>query len=184
MIGTQTFSREKEFSVYKYVTMVKLKDINSNELKFVVSVLALIGIFSYFNFQLSFVRARDVQRKNDLKHIASALASYVYDFGSYPESRDGAILACGTRDNLKPCQWGVDGIRDLTDPSYPPYLDRLPKDPSEGRTYVYASDTRNFSLFASLEDKRDAEYNDKIALQGLRCGVFICNFRVGSAAQK
>ncbi|MBI2590633.1 MAG: hypothetical protein HYW33_02000 [Candidatus Blackburnbacteria bacterium] len=158
---------------------VKFKGVSKNEGKFIVVVLLLIGIFSYLNFQQSYVRARDVARKNDLKHIATALNKYFYDFNQYPPSKNGKILACGSSDTPQECEWGMDGLKDLSDPTYPPYINFFPRDPQSGsRDYIYFSDTRNYQLFASLESNKDAEYNEKIFAQKVKCGKHICNFGV------
>ena len=91
----------------------KFRGINKNEGRFIIVALLLIGIFSYFNFQQSYIRARDVARKNDLKHIAAALNNYFYDFNQYPPSRNGRILVCGNPEYPTECKWGLDGIKDL-----------------------------------------------------------------------
>ena len=66
------------------------------------------------------------------------------------------------------------------------YIDRLPRDQLQvsGRYYLYFSDTRNFQLFAALEKKNDAEYEENIYKRGLKCGSAICNFGVGSSDLK
>ncbi len=159
------------------------KGFDNRELRFIVGVLLVVGLASIFNFERAYVRSRDVQRKNDLKHIATALASYAYDFGSYPASRDGKILACGIPEQLRPCEWGADGLRDISDLSYPAYTDPLPNDPQQSEEkarYIYKSNTQNFQLFASLENKMDDEYNRKVADLQLPCMGRICNFMVTS----
>ncbi len=161
----------------------KIRGVNHRELTFIVIVLGLVGGFSYFNFQKSYIRARDVQRKNDLKHIATALSSYQYDFGYYPPSREGKILACGSFENLRTCEWGADTLRDISDLEYPPYIATLPNDPHQSRNlarYKYISNTQNFQLYASLESKNDAEYNENVVSLNLDCGGRMCNFRVTS----
>ncbi|OGY07830.1 MAG: hypothetical protein A2782_01665 [Candidatus Blackburnbacteria bacterium RIFCSPHIGHO2_01_FULL_43_15b] len=162
----------------------KFRGINKNEGRFIIVALLLIGIFSYFNFQQSYIRARDVARKNDLKHIAAALNNYFYDFNQYPPSRNGRILVCGNPEYPTECKWGLDGIKDLSDPSYPAYINSLPRDPqSSSRDYVYISDTRNYQLFASLESDRDAEYNGKVAIRKINCAKHICNFGISSMSK-
>lgn len=146
-------------------------------------VLFSIILLGTFNIRMAKLKARDIQRKNDLKHIAAALNSYLYDFGEYPPSKDGKILACGDVQNLRPCAWGEDKVQDLTDPSYPPYINPLPRDPflgASGWDYVYVSDTRNFVLFSSLENSKDDEYNEKVASKKLSCGRALCSFGVSS----
>lgn len=180
--GGENVMKKKESHPY---SQPFLKDITWTELCFMGIVLLLIGISSYANFQMSFVRSRDVQRKNDLKHIAAALNSYLYDFGHYPPSSEGNIIACGDAEHPRACVWGEDGIRDLTDPTYPPYVDPLPRDPQKGkgRSYVYISNSSNFQLFASLENEKDDEYNEKVAQRHLVCEIGICNFGIASSGK-
>lgn len=155
-----------------------------NEAIVVGGILFAIGTLTYFNFQKSQVLARDVQRKNDLRHIATALNNYLYDFGFYPLSKDNKIYACGTADDLQPCQWGKDSIRDLHDPTYPPYIDPLPEDPlapPKKYQYVYLTNTRDFQLLAHLEDPQDREYNRNVEKRKIMCGPdAICNFAVAN----
>lgn len=161
----------------------QMRGVSRNEFSFVLMVLALVGALAFLNFQRAYVRARDIQRKNDLKHIATALANYQYDFGQYPPSRDGKILACGAPEAFRVCEWGADGLKDVSDLDYPPYISTFPNDPhqSAGKArYIYISNTQNFQLFASLENKQDAEYNDRVSSLRLDCGGRICNFKVAS----
>ncbi|MBI2590667.1 MAG: hypothetical protein HYW33_02175 [Candidatus Blackburnbacteria bacterium] len=152
-----------------------------NEFLAVFAILLVIILFALPNFSSSKVQARDVQRKNDLRHIRAALTDYFKDFSAYPRARDGKILACGAPEKLEPCEWEKDVLRDLRDPIYPPYIERLPRDPQHERTYVYISNTRNFQLLASLEDSHDREYNKKVEDRNISCGTKICNFGVTSA---
>ncbi|MBI2268472.1 MAG: hypothetical protein HYU80_03470 [Candidatus Blackburnbacteria bacterium] len=154
-----------------------------NEILMVGLILTIIWGLALFNFRTSLVRARDVQRKNDLKHIATALNMYLNDFASYPPARDGKIFACGEIEKPSPCEWGKDGIRDITDSSYPPYIDRIPEDPlAPGKkySYLYVTDGKNFQLFAHLENSKDDEYKEGVARRKLACGSQICNFGVAS----
>src|SRR3989344_218622 len=159
---------------------------SSREGAFVLVILILIGAFSYTNFISAFIRTHDTQRKNDLKRIAGAVKDYAYDFSYYPPaSNDNKILACGTPESLQPCDWGIDSLRDIKDLTYPPYTPTLPRDPQAhlGKTYVYYSDSRDFYLFAALENRLDDEYNEKVASLEISCGTRICNFGIASSGR-
>lgn len=160
---------------------MKKKGMTRNEFLVVVGILAAIILVALPNFSSSKVQARDVQRKNDLKHIRAALSDYFKDFSAYPRVKDGKILACGTSEKLEPCEWAIDTLRDLRDPAYPSYINPLPRDPQHERTYFYVSNTRNFQIFASLEETRDREYNKRVEERKLPCGKKICNFGVASS---
>lgn len=163
------------------ITNYKLKIINSGmtrtEFLVVLGILAVIVVASYFNLQKAEVLARDVQRKNDLKHVTAALTDYRKDYQTYPKSENGQILACGEdTDNLIACKWGQGSIGK--------YISPLPEDPlapPRRFAYLYISNTRDFQLFAHLERMEDAEYNSAVALRNLNCGASICNFGIASS---
>lgn len=168
-------------------------------------ILSLIFIFvaalTAFNLNFSLRRARDAQRKADLGAISDALHKYYEDFGFFPPSLDGKIVACKSVDFdkkfeelkknsvfdqnrlftiLSPCEWGKDAFRDVTDEKYPPYLATFPQDPksSEGLTYLYLSNTKRFQLYSFLEGKSgESGFDQTITMRNLSCGIsIICSF--------
>jgi hypothetical protein len=148
------------------------------ELIFTFITLFIIGVFGYFNMQKAQVLARDIQRKNDLKHIAAALNNYLKDVGEYPPSLDGKLLACTKGQQLSPCDWG----RDVLESTNSAYLKPTPVDPlAEKYKYIYISNTHHFQLYASLERSDDVEINKDAIKRGLYCGDNICNFAVASS---
>jgi type II secretory pathway pseudopilin PulG len=169
-----------------------MKFFTRNELIGVIIILGIIGLISAYNFSISLRRARDAQRKSDMGTLTAGLVKFQEDFGTYPlASSDGRILACKnppetpTKDskgnwviNWIPCEWGKDNLRDVTDPSYPPYLAVLPVDPqnSEGVHYTYFSNGKTFQIYTSLEGQDEPEYTPKIAARGVSCGIRICNY--------
>ena len=140
----------------------------------------ILAIFMFFNFGISQRKARDAQRKQDVRDITRVLEVYKEKAGSYPLSLNGKIVGCdsGRRDErgeiiLRTCDWGVDafdGRRLLVDPSN-----------SFGIGYYYLSDGKFFQLYASLESRREAEYDVKIVARKLPCGKAVCNFGLGSS---
>lgn len=158
-----------------------------NEVLVVGFILFVIWGLAGWNFRISQVRARDVQRKNDLKHVVSALGIFLKDNGYYPPSKDGRIAICGSIGKLASCEWGSDGIKNLQEfESSFYYINPLPEDPLEpgGKfRYVYVSDTRDFQLFASLENPEEPEYNKKVFEVGILCGVNKCNFGIASSKE-
>lgn len=151
------------------------------EAMFIGVVLLITWTFALFNFRGAEIKARDIQRKNDLKHIAAALNDYRGSVRGYPLAGDGKILACGDVFEST-CLWGQNAIVDPQNPEKA-YINPLPQDPSAGagHDYTYLSDSRNFQLYASLERRSDDEYNESIIKRGLLCGKKICNFGVGSS---
>lgn len=151
-------------------------------------LLTILG-FMVFNFRVSERKARDVQRKQDVRDIVTALDSYRNDIGGYPASENGKIVACdsGKKDNLgkvvlRSCDWGMDSFVDVAGLKGARYMERIPVDPknSEGVRYYYVSDGRFFQLYAALESSAEAEYDPAIVARNLVCGNKTCNFGLGS----
>lgn len=155
----------------------------------VVAILLSVTLATFVNLQLAARRARDGQRKSDLRSVSDAINKYINDFAFAPRSQNGQIMACGDTTRAKdadftfsPCQWGKDAIVDLNDSSYPAYIARLPLDPqkSHGVDYLYISDGGQYQLYASLENSQEAEFDPKIVARNLKCGTRICNFGLAS----
>src|SRR3989344_5930200 len=156
---------------------------SKNEITFLVVLIAIVWTYAAVNLLQSQILARDIQRKNDLKHIATALNDYLKEVGSYPSSRDGKLLSCfDSSKNLRSCEWGQDALESTTSA----YIKPLPEDPLEhqGKNfYVYLSNTRNFQIFTYLERQDDDEFNKKVEERNISCGInSICNFGVASGS--
>lgn len=174
---------------------------SKNELKGIGVIFGFILLLSLINFRVSLRRARDAQRKGDMRAISDALEKYQDDFGFFPlATNDGKIRACGVGgpetatefngeendfnlreylENLSPCEWGVDALRDLSDATYPPYLETIPSDPkaNSGFSYAYFSNSNRYQLYTYLEGKDDeAEYNQGIVGRAVACGTQTCSF--------
>ena len=181
--------------------MSGMKFFSKNEVVGVSVILSIIVVASLYNFRLALRRARDAERRSDLGSISNALSRYNDDFGFFPPgSPDGKIKACKGEtfeekireisrkdpfymnkffEALEPCRWGIDGLRDLSDESYPPYLKVIPGDPkaNEGIVYSYLSNTKRFQIFAYLEgEEKEEGYSRAIVERQILCGVKICNF--------
>ncbi|MBI2065889.1 hypothetical protein HYT60_00040 [Candidatus Woesebacteria bacterium] len=154
-----------------------MKFFTRQELFAVILILGAIVLASLANFKVSLRRARDVQRKSDVRSVTDALVKYSEDFGPFPLSEDGKIVACkgpetkvdekGRITGLIACGWGEDAL-----------VDKLPQDPlfEKGFRYLYLSNGKRFQLYASLEGTDEPEYDPKIIVRKLSCGEFICNF--------
>lgn len=90
-------------------------------------------------------KARDAQRKTDLRSMKSALMLYKTDHGKYPSS-DGKVVKTNDAKNV---------LQDLVSKGY---LSKLPVDPNDPKTwYGYKSDGTTFELWGALEDKTDPD---------------------------
>jgi len=170
-----------------------MKPFSKQEIVVVSFIFLTIVLVSLYNFSIAIRRGRDAQRKSDIGAITDALNKYANDFATFPEaSPDGKIIACKgelmqTQDgggnstfiySLVPCEWGKDALQDINDSDYPAYIATLPIEPQnkEGISYVYLSNRKRFHILASLEGDGEDEYDPRIEVRAINCGVRICNF--------
>lgn len=108
-------------------------------------VIAIIGILSTLlmsNFIGVRQRARDAQRKSDVRQIQSALELYRADVGSYPSN--SGLANCGSSAQIK----NGSSI----------YMQIIPCDPSTGVKYTYnTNDNNTYTLIACLENSSDSQ---------------------------
>ncbi|HET7098809.1 MAG TPA: prepilin-type N-terminal cleavage/methylation domain-containing protein [Patescibacteria group bacterium] len=121
------------------------------ELLVVISIIGILATLISANLNSARSRARDAQRKSDLRSIETALRLYYNDTGSYPTNNvSGEIM--GNAGGAK-VDWGsVWAVGGTT------YISKLPKDPLDGQLYKYEANsaTDTYTLSACLENKSDA----------------------------
>ncbi|MBL7036738.1 hypothetical protein ISR94_02740 [Candidatus Microgenomates bacterium] len=157
-----------------------MKFFTRKDTKAIAWIFVVLIIFIGINLKVSIRRGRDNVRKSDLGGLQGALESYQQKYHVFPESKNGKIVGCFSKDtyydqdlerhlNLVECEWGEDKFENL---------ERLPIDPSheDGRSYLYLSNIKHFQVFTSLEGRGEAEYTESIVERGLSCGESICNF--------
>ena len=127
------------------------------EMLVVISIIGILATLVAANLNSARSRARDAQRKSDLKNIETALRIYYNDHQSYPANdSSNQMLACDPA--IATCAWG-----DEWNNGNIVYMQTLPKDPlSPGQEYRYTrgtatdpSDTDSYILQACLENKSD-----------------------------
>ena len=107
------------------------------ELLVVVAVLALLILATFRLFNRDVDKARDAQRKKDLKELKLAMEDYYNDHGSYPPDEYFVVENCGT-DILAP------------------YLKRFPCDPTSGQPYLYLPvENGGYRILARLFNSAD-----------------------------
>lgn len=140
-----------------------------------VVVIAIIGVLTAFavpNFMAARERARDVQRKNDLKQLQNAIEMYKLDYGEYPPDEQTLPLY-GLYDGMKTTNicWYSDGSNGLIFSSTVPldkviYMKKVPKEPLtadgvrnslNGAYYYSRSDVYKYTLCTCLENKADSD---------------------------
>lgn len=110
------------------------------EMVVAAAVLALLFIISSMSWRRQLDKARDAQRKDDLVRIATALEEYQSDNNCYPEQ---ALLQNYSGDELRP------------------YLDNIPRDPTDNTAYYYLPDPdnpacpKNFRLLSRMQNEAD-----------------------------
>lgn len=175
-----------------------MKPFTKNEITGICTILLVVFALTAFNLTISLRRSRDSQRRADIGAISDALNRFQKDFGFYPPSVDGKILACkgenfgeipnDVKDSekmdfyfkmLRGCDWGTDSFRDVNDDSYEAYLKVIPNDPrsDQGYGYYYLSSLNHYQIYAHLEGgKEEVGFRDGIVGRNLKCGIFVCSF--------
>lgn len=124
------------------------------ELLVVISIIGVLSTLVLANFNAARERARDAQRKSDLRQIQNALRAYYNDIGSYPaQETNFSILGCGPKTGRISCLWGLA----WTTNEGQTYMEPLPKDPKSGWNYRYERlNLDSYTLTACLENKSDS----------------------------
>lgn len=139
--------------------MVKHRDIFSKgftliELLVVISIIGVLATLLVANYSATRQRARDAQRKSDLRNVQTALRTYYNDRGKYPTSSSGKIQGCGTS-GTSICEWGQKFSAGASGNEVV-YMNILPNDPQKNRSYNYSSTAGDdYTLSACLENKAD-----------------------------
>lgn len=117
------------------------------ELLVVVSLIGILATLVVANLNSARERARDAQRKSDLRNIQTALRLYYNDNAGYPQSSTGNIVGCSGN-----CVWGQSWTQNgIT------YMNVLPGDPLSTQNYTYTGVVggEDYALKACLENKSD-----------------------------
>lgn len=114
------------------------------ELLIVIVIIAILVVLIVPNLISGPQRARDAQRKTDLRNLKTSLETYYNDSNSYPTSAN----------------WKTDLSAGTT-----PYMKTIPTDPRGGADYTYTPSPAgcavgactSYTLSATLENQSDKE---------------------------
>jgi len=111
------------------------------ELLVVIAIIGMLSALLVPNFMGARERARDAQRKSDLKQIQKALEMYRQDQTLYPTATSGRFGTCGSSFSSGSTI----------------YMNKIPCDPLGPTPYYYSPNNTNltFQLCACLENKAD-----------------------------
>jgi general secretion pathway protein G len=121
------------------------------ELLIVIVIIGILAVLIIPNLVSGPQRARDSQRKSDLRNIKTALETYYNDNNSYPTAGGAS------------CTPTVSGCLDMLSTGTTPYMKTIPTDPKGGQNYTYtpspascaAGACTSYTLTATLENKND-----------------------------
>lgn len=133
------------------------------ELLVVISIIGILTSLVMSNMNSARERARDTQRKSDLRNIQTALRLYYNDAGRYPCTTAEAvkrIKGCGIIQavcaNVTACNWGSEWKAGTT-----VYMNILPNGPLPDEKYQYSYiDDDSYTLSACLENASDSSGKD------------------------
>ncbi len=124
------------------------------ELLIVVAIIGILAALLMTNFVGVRERARDAQRKSDIRQLQSALELYRSDNGTYPQTNAG-VYKLNTVDCPTPGGLTYNGTT---------YMKKIPCDPTgissyNTGNYYYTSDGSTYTLAACIENTNDTDKN-------------------------
>lgn len=127
------------------------------ELLIVIAIIGILATLLMVNFLNVQQKARDAQRKSDVRQIQSALELYRADQGAYPATLYSAD--CPTSSSL------AGGTPSVT------YMQKIPCDPSgtswyNSGKYNYSLSGNTYTLQACIENSKDTDQNVVSGLAG------------------
>lgn len=130
----------------------KIKGFTLIELLVVIAIIGVLTALSLPNFVATRERARDSQRKSDIRQLQKALELYKQDQSpiAYPADVTWNATACAS-------PWTVGSNT---------YMNKFPCDPLAVTRYVYTrnlSDSTRYTLYACLENKSDTDSTTQVA---------------------
>ncbi len=135
-------------------SMHRQKGFTLVELLVVIAIIGILSTLIMTNFIGVRQRARDAQRKADLRQIQSALEIYRSDIGAYPQVKSSPYRL---NTNACPAESSLTNSNNTST-----YMQLIPCDPSgatnwNGGNYYYYSDGTTYTLAACIENTGDTD---------------------------
>lgn len=130
------------------------------ELLIVVAIIGILAALLTTNFVAIRERARDAQRKSDLRQMQSALELYRSDNGAYPSTSGTYTLPIGVISGDGSCPDAGSFTSNGTT-----YMQKIPCDPLNDTSYFntgnyyYSSNGTTYTLGACIENTNDTDQN-------------------------
>lgn len=134
------------------------------ELLVVIAIIGLIISFTTASWLNAQQKARDGQRKSNIKSLQQALEIYFQQNGKYPSATAGSLV-CNITGDSGTRAWGTEFFCDENGGAAPAkvtYMTKLPLDPLNSSVNIYCyinPSSFTYTLYANLENNKDPEYN-------------------------
>lgn len=169
------------------------------ELLVVMAIISILAVIAMANFQTSQIKARDAERKANMRQISNALEAYTSDHGFYPNAEDangGKIKACADGGGVckassasTACEWSGTLSRELCDENNTVYMTEIPSDPTGKDDFAdpdaqphfcYWSDGVSYKIYTKLENDNDIDLKGPFTCNG----IVTYNFGISSSNTK
>lgn len=152
------------------------------ELLVVLAILSILMGLLGSNYLTSRIRARDAQRKSDLRSIGQALEMYNGDHGRYPAHEQ---VGAGNY-QISGMPWGGSFYDPQEEETV--YMQLLPEDPAAPATqYWYQANAigTKFQLCAIIDNEQDSDIQQPNGYEGRICSEqsssTLCNYCIASS---
>jgi len=141
----------------------KLKGATLIEILIAMAIVGILLASVIYSYAISQKKGKDSKRKLELGQTQEALEMYYNDYGSYPPSENGQIVASGAV-----LSWGSE----FKNEEGTIYMKKLPEEKAQFPAFCYkTNDSKTlYVIFSVLENQNDPDYNAKCPNGYSACG--------------